>query len=227
MELWRWSISLWTNTGRTGRIFPDEPKVFDFILDIRKKEKVSKRETLHYNKRGEGLLNVPIGSDIIWTVDAVSKRRSSAESNTFSDWLERISIILPGLISETEESKEDKGAENNDPTLELHINFSLAVTSPYHTWNLLNGWKLEMNVLPADVWLNGEAALKNNAIDSYWYIEQNFNTSKAHESKESVGGNVAAGIAWEYSVELGVVFIEGNDSHDSVGGGKEPNDYRG
>ena len=53
-------------------------------------------------------------------------------------------------------------------------------------------------------------------------IEQNFNASESHEAQEPIGADVA--IAWEYGVELGIVYIEGLDSQDGVGSGKQPNE---
>ena len=81
-----------------------------------------------------------------------------------------------------------------------------------------------MDIFPTDVWLDGSASLKRHAIGCYWYIEQNFDAGETHESEESMGGYVA--IAREYSVELGIVLIEGNDSQGCVGGGKETDDDR-
>ena len=65
------------------------------------------------------------------TVDTASGRRSAGtESDTLSDRLEGISVILPRLISETEEEKEEESTENNTPTCELYTNFIRVVTAP-------------------------------------------------------------------------------------------------
>ena len=140
-------------------------------------------------------MNTPVGFVVIWTVDTVSKRRSGADSDTLSDWLESISVILPGLISETEEGKEDKGTENSGPAWELHSNLFLQVATPYYRRDLLDVGEIVMNILPTDVRVEGKASLKSNDVDGNGYGEQDFSASKAHESNESIGGHVA--IAWE------------------------------
>ena len=48
-----------------------------------------------------------------------------------------------------------------------------------------------MNILPTDVWIKGTANYISNGEDGNWYIEQNFNASKAHESNELIGCYVA------------------------------------
>jgi hypothetical protein len=107
--------------------------------------------------------------------------------------LECISIILSGFISETEEHKEDKGAENDSPALYLHSNHQVHVTTPYHGWELLDAREVLMNIFPTDVRVKGRSAnLNRYAVGGYWYIEDNFNTSKAHETNESMGGYVVA-----------------------------------
>ena len=101
------------------------------------------------------------------------------------------SVILPGLVGKTEEEKEDKGAENNGPAPELQRNHFEVVTTPYQRRNLLDVGEIEMNILPTDVWVEGNTSLDRNAVERNWYVEQNLNASKAHESNESIGGNAA------------------------------------
>ena len=127
MELWRWRNSLWTNMGRIGRTFPDDPKPFDFILILKEEKKdVSDREHLTINNG----MNAPFGS-VIWAVDSASKgRRTGAESDTPGDWLESRSIILLGFISKTEERKEDEGTGNNYPTWELSFHRGIVIIAP-------------------------------------------------------------------------------------------------
>ena len=47
-----------------------------------------------------------------------------------------------------------------------------------------------MNILPNDVWVKGSTRLKKYAVECYRYIEEDLKTSKAHESKEPIGGEV-------------------------------------
>ena len=101
------------------------------------------------------------------------------------------SVILPGLVGETEEEKEDKGAGNNRPAPKLQRSHFEVVATPYQRRNLLDVGEIEMNILPTDVWVKGNTSLNSNAVDGNWYIEQNFNASKAHESNESIGCDVA------------------------------------
>jgi hypothetical protein len=105
-----------------------------------------------------------------------------------SDRLEGITIILLGLISKTEEDKEDEGAEDNDPALELQS--KLSAITPYQRRNLLDMGEIKMNILPTDVWVKGSASLNTHAGDGNWDIEHNIKASKAHESNETTGGNV-------------------------------------
>ena len=169
-------------------------------------------------------MNAPI-IFVIWAADSVSRgRRTGPESNTLSDWLEGISVILPGFVGKTEEHKEGEGAENNAPSWELHCCLNKGLSSPYYRRNLRDFREIVMNIVPTDVWVKGNLRIKSYAVQCYWYIEQNFKTGKAHESNEAIGGEVA--IAWEYGFELGIVFMEGNDSHDGVGGREESDDYR-
>jgi hypothetical protein len=49
--------------------------------------------------------------------------------------------------------------------------------------------EIEMDVLPADIWVEGGLNLKG---DGDWNVKKDFNAGKAHESNESVGSDVAA-----------------------------------
>ena len=77
---------------------------------------------------------------------------------------------------------------------------------------------------PTDVWVKRSARYHIYGEGRNWDVEQNFNAGESHEAQEPIGADVA--IAWEYGVELGIVYIEGLDSQDGVGSGKQPNDYR-
>jgi len=126
-------------------------------------------------------------------VDTGSGRRSAgAESNALSDRLEGISVILPRLIRETEEDKEAKSTENDAPMRELYTDFLQVVAAPYDGWNFLDMGKIEMDVLPADIWVEGGFDLKGDGVEGDWDVEKDFDAGKAHESNESVGGDVAA-----------------------------------
>jgi len=79
-----------------------------------------------------------------------------------------------------------------------------------------------VDIGPTDPWVKGySVGLEIDAIEGERYIEQNFNTSKAHQSKESIRGHF---IAWEYGIELRAVLIEGNDSQNGVGGRSDPDE---
>lgn len=78
-----------------------------------------------------------------------------------------------------------------------------------------------MNIFPADPWVKGSLGLNRDTVDGDWNSEQNFHTCKAHQPNESIGGKVAT--TREHGIELGTVFVEGNDSQDSIGARDEPN----
>ena len=82
-----------------------------------------------------------------------------------------------------------------------------------------------MHILPTNPWLNGTCTSLNvNVEQAKWDSEDKVNTSKAHESKESIRGNIA--IDRECGFELGTVFTEGNYGEDTVGARNKP-DYDG
>jgi hypothetical protein len=107
------------------------------------------------------------------------------------DGLEGISIILPGLIGKTEETKENEGTENNLPTKKLQGKLQNPVTTPYQGSNPWDAGKIIMNIFPTDPWVKGFLGLKTNVDKGKRYSEQQFHTSEAHESKEPVASNVA------------------------------------
>jgi hypothetical protein len=117
--------------------------------------------------------------------------------------LEGIWVILPRLIRETEEDKEAKSTEleNNTPTWELYTKFFRVVITPCNRCNFLDMREIQMNILPADIWVEGGFDLKGDGVEGDWDVEEDFDAGKAHESNESVGSDVAA-VAGEDSVEL-------------------------
>ena len=151
----RWSHNFWFHSGWKKK--------------NRTKKKYSARE------RNRRIINTFVGSEEIWIVDAVSKRRSGVESDTLSDWLKDISVILSGLISETEEDK-DKGAENSRQAWKLKRNLYGVVTTLTRRRILLDVGEIGMNILPTNVWIKGKASLKGNAADGIWYM--NFNAKQ-------------------------------------------------
>ena len=103
---------------------------------------------LEYDKRNN--FNIPVSSVVTCcTVDTGSGRRSAgAESDTLSDGLEGISVVLPRLIRETEKDKEAKSTENDAPTRELDTDFLLVVAA--HVMDGIS-WTWENWILPDDI----------------------------------------------------------------------------
>lgn len=61
--------------------------------------------------------------------------------------------MLPGLRSEPEERKEDKGAERCRPTVELNANGGPAVHIPYDGGNESDTTKVVVSIAPTDPWI--------------------------------------------------------------------------
>ena len=186
-----------------------------------KKKKKTVSDQKHYSHIG-GRNNTPIGSQVIGSVEATFEW-SSADSNVLYDGLEDISVILPGLIGKTEETKENKGAENSLPTRKLQDNLGKHVTTPFLGSKHSDAGKVVMNIVPTDPWVKGLLGLNTDVDEGKRYSEQDFHTSEARESKESIARNVA--VAREQGLELGTVFVEGNDSQDTVGCRNESDEY--
>ena len=166
----------------------------------------------------------PIGSRESRTGEATSKW-AGADSNTLRDGLVNKSVILPGFICKTKETEEDEGTKNGAPANKLQEHCRISVTMPFQAGNQSDGREIFMNILPANPWVKGRLGWNRNVEEGEWYIENDFSTSKAHESNESVRASVA--VAWDQGAELGAIFIEGNDSHDRVGGREKPNNNWG
>jgi hypothetical protein len=105
-----------------------------------------------------------------------------------TDWKAYRRFFLASSAKPKQRQRSQKH-RNDAPTRKLYIDFLLVVAAPYNRRNFL---EIEMNVLPADIWVKGSFGLKGDGEEGDCDVEENFDAGKAHESNESVGSDVAA-----------------------------------
>jgi hypothetical protein len=131
-------------------------------------------------------------------------------------------VVLLGFIGKAEESKEDDSTDDAEPAGELEGGCENGARSPDHRWDLVDTRESVVGVGQAFPGVDISVDVERDGVQAKRDGAKNFDSSKAHKSDVSAGGEVA--VAGKKFVELRSALVEEHDAQDGVDCGDEADD---